>query len=76
MGVRSRGQTSFKCNQICGDAKLQRGIGQFPRQGLKKPWKLNQNYALDLLSLRFGAVTDDAMEFSKPKAPAREAVSA
>ena len=55
---------------------VQRGIGQFPRQGLKKPWKLNQNYALDLLALRFGAVTDDAMEFSKPKAPEREKVDA
>ncbi len=33
VGVRSRGQTSFKCNQICGGAKLQRGIGPPYRSG-------------------------------------------
>ncbi len=33
VGVRSHGQTSFKCNQICGGAKLQRGIGPPYRSG-------------------------------------------
>jgi cation diffusion facilitator CzcD-associated flavoprotein CzcO len=43
---------------------VQRAIDKLPRQGSKRPWKLYQNYALDLLSLRFGAVDDGAMEFS------------
>jgi cation diffusion facilitator CzcD-associated flavoprotein CzcO len=41
-----------------------RSIDQFPRQGSKAPWRLHQNYALDILSLRFGAIGNDAMRFS------------
>ena len=43
---------------------FQRSLDQLPKQGSKKPWKLYQNYALDIVSLKFGAVTDAAMEFS------------
>jgi hypothetical protein len=35
------------------------------RQGSKAPWRLYQNYALDILSLRFGAVNDGAMQFAR-----------
>ena len=35
----------------------------FPKQGSKVPWKLHQNYALDILMLRFGGVDDGVMEF-------------
>ncbi len=41
-----------------------RSIDQFPRQGSKAPWRLYQNYALDIMSLRFGAIEDGAIEFS------------
>ena len=41
-----------------------RAIDKFPRQGSKTPWKLYQNYALDLMTLRYGPVDDGAMEFS------------
>jgi cation diffusion facilitator CzcD-associated flavoprotein CzcO len=44
---------------------IQRGIGQLPCQGSKKPWKLHQNYVRDLLSLRFGRVADRALEFKR-----------
>jgi monooxygenase len=43
---------------------VQRSIDQFPRQGSRAPWRLYQNYALDILSLRFGAVNDGAMQFA------------
>lgn len=46
---------------------VQRGIARFPRQGVRAPWKLYQNYALDILSLKFGSVEDEAMEFSRPR---------
>ena len=46
---------------------IQRAAAQLPRQGTKKPWRLNQNYALDLMALKYGSV-DDAMEFSHPQA--------
>ena len=44
---------------------IQRSIDQFPRQGSKKPWRLYQNYVRDLLNLRFGAVNDKALEFTR-----------
>jgi hypothetical protein len=43
---------------------IQRSLSLQPKQGSKRPWKLYQNYALDLLSLRFGSVRDRAMVFS------------
>ena len=44
---------------------IQRAIDALPRQGVKKPWRLNQNYALDILALKFGSI-DDSMEFANP----------
>jgi cation diffusion facilitator CzcD-associated flavoprotein CzcO len=44
---------------------IQRALPKQPKQGSKRPWKLYQNYALDLLSLRFGSVRDKAMIFSR-----------
>jgi len=43
---------------------VQRAIDNFPKQGSKAPWRLHQNYALDIVNLKFGSVEDDAMEFS------------
>ncbi len=43
---------------------FQRAAQLFPMQGSRRPWKLHQNYAKDLLMLKFGSVTDDAMQFS------------
>jgi cation diffusion facilitator CzcD-associated flavoprotein CzcO len=45
---------------------IQRALAQAPKQGSRRPWKLHQNYVLDLLSLRFGSVRDEAMVFSNP----------
>lgn len=45
---------------------VQRSIARFPKQGSKAPWKLHQNYALDLLNLRFAGVDDGAMQFANP----------
>ena len=49
---------------------VQRSIEKFPKQGSKAPWKLYQNYARDLMALRWGSVTDGAMEFSNPEGAA------
>jgi cation diffusion facilitator CzcD-associated flavoprotein CzcO len=43
---------------------VQRSLDQFPRQGLKPPWRLFQNYARDIAMLRYGSLEDDAIEFS------------
>jgi monooxygenase len=43
---------------------VQRALDKFPKQGSKAPWRLYQNYARDLLALKFGSVRDEAIEFS------------
>ncbi len=44
---------------------VQRALPELPRQGTTKPWKLHQNYALDLLTLRFGKIDDGTMSFKR-----------
>jgi monooxygenase len=41
-----------------------RSIDTVPKQGSKRPWRLHQNYARDILLLRYGAIDDGALEFS------------
>ncbi len=43
------------------------------KQGTKKPWRLNQNYALDVMALRFGAIEDGALEFTRRDPASRAA---
>ena len=45
-----------------------RALDQFPKQGSRAPWKLYQNYVLDLLTLRWGRVRDEAMHFGHRRA--------
>jgi hypothetical protein len=52
-----------------------RAVDALPKQGSKEPWKLRQNYAIDLRSLRYGSLEDGAMKFSR-KARVRERVAA
>ena len=46
---------------------VQRAAAILPKQGSKSPWKLYQNYLLDLITLKFGTVKDGAMEFGSKK---------
>jgi monooxygenase len=43
---------------------VQRSVAKLPKQGSKRPWRLYQNYALDIVSLRFGKVDDGVMQYS------------
>ena len=45
-----------------------RAMDKFPKQGADKPWKVHQNYALDLLAFRFGKIDDGVMKFTKRRA--------
>jgi cation diffusion facilitator CzcD-associated flavoprotein CzcO len=40
-----------------------RSLDRFPKQGSKEPWKLRQNYPLDIRTIRRGAIDDGAMRF-------------
>lgn len=43
---------------------VQRSVAKMPKQGSKQPWRLYQNYALDIVSLRFGRIDDGVMRYS------------
>jgi hypothetical protein len=40
-----------------------RSVDKFPRQGSVRPWRVYQNYALDMMTLRLGSVEDGVMRF-------------
>jgi len=43
---------------------VQRATGFMPRQGVKAPWRLYQNYLLDLLTLRYARIADGTLRFT------------
>jgi cation diffusion facilitator CzcD-associated flavoprotein CzcO len=52
-----------------------RSVADLPKQGSKEPWKLRQNYAVDLRKLRYAPLEDGAMQFKrKVVAPQKVAV--
>jgi cation diffusion facilitator CzcD-associated flavoprotein CzcO/acetyl esterase/lipase len=44
---------------------VQRGLAVLPKQGDRKPWRLDQNYLLDMLTLRFKAIDDGVLSFGR-----------
>ena len=42
---------------------VQRSVDEFPTQGARRPWRVHQNYVLDLLAFRMGRVDDGALRF-------------
>ena len=44
---------------------VQRSIALLPKQGKRAPWKLYQNYFLDLLGLRYGGIEDGVIELTR-----------
>ena len=43
-----------------------RALHKFPKQGSKAPWRLRQNYARDIKTLRHDPIDDGTMVFSNP----------
>ena len=59
---------------------ITRGMKKFPKQGVEAPWRVYQNYALDLMAFRYGKLEDGVMRFSGKagkgvSAPARRPVA-
>ena len=52
---------------------VQRALDLFPKQGSKAPWKLHQNYVLDILTLRRAKLDDGALVFRRPRAATAKA---
>jgi cation diffusion facilitator CzcD-associated flavoprotein CzcO/acetyl esterase/lipase len=47
---------------------VQRATAFMPKQGSKAPWRLYQNYLLDLLTLRYARIADGTLRFSPRRA--------
>jgi monooxygenase len=43
---------------------FQRAMDKLPKQGARKPWRINQDYFQDLWDLRFAPIDDSDLEFS------------
>jgi monooxygenase len=48
-----------------------RALDYLPKSGHVAPWRLKQNYLLDLRLIRRGKVDDEALEFTKHRAPVK-----
>jgi monooxygenase len=46
-----------------------RVLDQLPKGGAVTPWRLKQNYFLDIQMIRRGKVDDEALAFTKHRAP-------
>jgi cation diffusion facilitator CzcD-associated flavoprotein CzcO len=44
---------------------VKRALAVLPRQGARRPWRLYQNYLLDLLTLRFGRIEDGTLALER-----------
>jgi hypothetical protein len=51
---------------------VQRSIDEFPKAGSRAPWHLGQSYAHDLVKLRYGAIDDGVLRFSRRRAAVGE----
>jgi monooxygenase len=49
---------------------VQRASARLPKQGVRAPWQVHQNYLRDLLLLRYGRIADGVLRFSGAPAPA------
>ncbi|ROS38980.1 flavin-containing monooxygenase [Amycolatopsis thermoflava] len=52
-----------------------RSIDKLPKQGPAAPWRLFQNYPRDVMLMRHGSLTDDAMRFARTAKQAKERVA-
>jgi monooxygenase len=43
---------------------VQRGLAILPKQGTQRPWRVHQNYLLDLLHIRYGRIADGVLRFT------------
>lgn len=43
---------------------ITRAENELPKQGSKRPWRVYQNYLIDMLTTRFGPIRDQALKFT------------
>ena len=55
---------------------VRRSLDQFPKQGARAPWRLKQNYLVDIVNLRMKPVADESLRFERARSQSREPVAA
>ncbi|MGZ5346917.1 MAG: FAD-containing monooxygenase EthA, partial [Solirubrobacterales bacterium] len=55
---------------------VRRSLDQMPKRGSKEPWRLRQNYAVDVVNLRHGKLEDGALRFTRRGEAAGSAAAA
>ena len=45
---------------------IQRALASWPKQGSKAPWRVYQNYLRDAVSMKWGRIDNQTLEFSNP----------
>ena len=55
---------------------VRRSLDEFPKQGARAPWRLKQNYFVDIVNLRVKPVADESLRFERARKEAREPVAA
>jgi monooxygenase len=48
-----------------GSGYVLRSVQDLPSQGTKRPWRVHQNYALDVIDFRLGSMRDRVLRFSR-----------
>jgi cation diffusion facilitator CzcD-associated flavoprotein CzcO len=48
---------------------IRRAAQVLPKQGKRRPWRVVQNYLVDMLSMRFGRVADGVLQFGRHRMP-------
>ena len=64
-GVDHRIRFGCKVARVVAVGYVERAKDLLFKQGSRKPWRMNQNYALDVMALRFSAIDDGALEFRR-----------
>jgi len=67
------------CTPACDPASLEaqplldltsgyvlRATANLPKQGAEKPWRIRQNYILDMLAMKLGRIEDGVLKFGAP----------
>ncbi|MDX1733959.1 MAG: NAD(P)/FAD-dependent oxidoreductase [Halioglobus sp.] len=63
VAVLHRGSVTEEPMMDFSSGYIQRSIEEFPRQARERPWRVFQNYFLDIISLRFSSLTRTALRF-------------
>jgi len=73
---RSAGEAMAPFVEHFSSGYMQRALANWPKQGAKSPWRVNQNYIRDIVSLKWAPVDNPALEFSNPAATPASTVAA